>query len=306
VGLFWGWLLFKELRGSGAKGWAKVLGGASAIVGGAAILAVATARQSETPGKAMIGIIAALGAGVLLGTMYIPYRKAYISGMNPLSFVTIFTFGELGTVFLLTAINTGGVGPLMAELQRARPMLFWPFLGGFCWVIGDLFQQYAAKYIGIGRGIPLSNTNQLWGLAWGALVFGEMIGLSLSGKVLIIAGSGIMIAGAVAISMADPPASELENWKSAMDRECDRYDMNKTAVAAVVAGDDPLADNAHQRRWWEVLIMCVAVGVFVWLAIGTRAQQITISLPWTIVLVIGTIIPLGVCGTLLYRRTRFS
>jgi drug/metabolite transporter (DMT)-like permease len=34
VGLFWGWLLFKELRGSGFKGWAKVLGGASAIVGG--------------------------------------------------------------------------------------------------------------------------------------------------------------------------------------------------------------------------------------------------------------------------------
>jgi hypothetical protein len=27
-GLFWGWLLFKELRGSGIKGWSKVLGGA--------------------------------------------------------------------------------------------------------------------------------------------------------------------------------------------------------------------------------------------------------------------------------------
>ncbi|MEI9967487.1 MAG: hypothetical protein WDM87_02270 [Terracidiphilus sp.] len=73
-----------------------------AIVFGAAVLAVATAQQNAgTPGKAAIGIIAALGAGVLLGTMYIPYRKAYISGMNPLSFVTIFTFGELGTVFLL-------------------------------------------------------------------------------------------------------------------------------------------------------------------------------------------------------------
>ena len=32
-----------------------------------------------------------------------------------------------------------------------------------------------------------------------------------------------MIAGAVAISMADPGASELVNWNSAMDRECDRY-----------------------------------------------------------------------------------
>ena len=46
-------------------------------------------------------------------------------------------------------------------------MLFWPFVGGFCWVIGDLFQQYAAKYIGIGRGIPLSNTNQLVGAGVG-------------------------------------------------------------------------------------------------------------------------------------------
>ncbi len=306
VGLFWGWLLFKELRGSGFKGWSKVLGGAFAIVGGAAILAVATASHSDTPGKAATGIIAALGAGVLLGTMYIPYRKAYISGMNPLSFVTIFTFGELGTVFLLTAVNLGGVSNLAAELQRARPMLFWPFLGGFCWVIGDLFQQYAAKYIGIGRGIPLSNTNQLWGLAWGALVFGEMVGLSSSNKLLIITGSTIMILGAVSISMADPGDSELVNWKFAMDRECDRYSLDTEQVAAVVAGDDPHAGKAHNRRWWEVLIMCTAVGVFVWLALGTRAQQITISLPWTLVLVAGTIVPLGVVGTMLWRRTRFS
>jgi drug/metabolite transporter (DMT)-like permease len=77
VGLFWGWLLFKELRGSGFKGWAKVLGGAFAIVGGAGVLAYATSQQSSnTPGKAAVGILAALGAGVLLGTMYIPYRKA--------------------------------------------------------------------------------------------------------------------------------------------------------------------------------------------------------------------------------------
>ena len=306
VGLFWGWLLFKELRGSGFKGWSKVLGGAFAIVGGAAVLAIATASRSDTPGRAAVGITAALGAGVLLGTMYIPYRKAYISGMNPLSFVTIFTFGELGTVFLLTAVNLGGVGSLVAELRRARPMLFWPFLGGFCWVIGDLFQQYAAKYIGIGRGIPLSNTNQLWGLAWGALVFGEMVGLSPSGKLLILTGSGIMIAGAVAISMADPGDSELVNWKFAMDRECGRYGLNTEQVAAVVAGDDPHAGNAHQRRWWEVLVMCAAVGIFVWLALGTRAQQISISLQWTFVLVAGTLVPLGVCGTLLWRRTRFS
>jgi drug/metabolite transporter (DMT)-like permease len=307
VGLFWGCLLFKELRGSRAKNWVKVVGGAAAIVTGAAILAIATTQQNAgTPGKAAIGIIAALGAGVLLGTMYIPYRKAYISGMNPLSFVTIFTFGELSTVFVLGWIFYGGVGPLFAELDRARPMLFWPFLGGFCWVIGDLFQQYAAKYIGIGRGIPLSNTNQLWGLAWGALVFGEFAGMTTGGKLTILLGSSIMIAGAVSISLAEPPPTEMENWKAAMHRECDRYGLNKENVAAVVAGDDPLADRKHSRRWWEWLIVCVASGIFIWLALGTRAQQIAVNFPWMIVLVLGTLVPLGLCGTLLWRRTRFS
>ncbi|MGB7761005.1 MAG: GRP family sugar transporter, partial [Bryobacteraceae bacterium] len=44
VGLFWGWLLFNELRGSSARERAKVLGGAAAIVAGACLLAVATER----------------------------------------------------------------------------------------------------------------------------------------------------------------------------------------------------------------------------------------------------------------------
>ena len=306
VGLFWGWLLFKELRGAGIKEWSKVLGGAFAIVGGAAVLAYATASQSNAPGKALVGIVAALGAGVLLGTMYIPYRKAYISGMNPLSFVTIFTFGELGTVFILTAFKVGGVANLTAQLHLARPLLFWPFLGGFCWVIGDLFQNFAAKYIGIGRGIPLSNTNQLWGLAWGALVFAEFYGLSTSAKALILTGSLVMIAGAISISMADPGESELVNWKLAMNRECSRYGLDAEKVGAVVAGNDPLAEHPPVRHWWEAVVMIVAVGIFVWLGLGTVSQHLSLNMPWMIVLVIGTIVPLGLCGTLLWRRTRFS
>jgi drug/metabolite transporter (DMT)-like permease len=307
VGLLWGWLFFRELRGSKAGDWAKVLGGAAAIVFGAAMLAVATAaRDSGSSHRAIIGIVAALGAGVLFGTMYIPYRKAYISGMNPLSFVTIFTFGELGTIFALGWIFYGGGAALGSALGSARPMLFWPFLGGFCWVIGDLFQQYAAKYIGIGRGVPLSNTNQLWGLAWGALVFAEFTGLTFSGRLLIVAGSSIMIAGAIAISLAAPPASELENWRTAMNRECVRYGLNSEQVAAVVAGDDPLADHPRERRWWEILIVCAAVAIFAWLAAGTRSQRIAVSIPWMVVLILGTLIPLGICGTVLWRRTRFS
>ena len=74
--------------------------------------------------------------------------------------------------------------------------------------MGDLFQQYAAKYIGIGRGIPLSNTDQLWGLAWGALAFGEIVGRGYASLFLVIAGSMLMAGGALAIGMAEAPKSE--------------------------------------------------------------------------------------------------
>ena len=173
-------------------------------------------------------------------------------------------------------------------------------------MIGDLFQQYAAKYIGIGRGIPLSNTNQLWGLAWGALVFGELSSVSLHAKVLVIAGSLVMIAGAAAIGMAEAPASELESWKRAMNRECQRYGLDEERVALVLQGDDPLARQAPARRWWEALVVLAAVGIFAWLAYGAKAQPISVNGFWMFLLIVATLVFLGVSGTMLWRRTRFS
>ena len=173
IGLFWGWLLFGELRGAGVRQWMKVAGGTLAIVVGACVLAYASTSQAVNARAQMLGLLAALGASLLWGTMYVPYRKAYLSGMNPVSLVTLFTFGELGAVLTLTLTLDGGPAHVMQEIRDARAAFFWLFLGGLCWVIGDIFQQYATKYLGIGRGIPLSNTNQLWGLAWGMLVFGE-------------------------------------------------------------------------------------------------------------------------------------
>ena len=250
VGLFWGWLLFNELRGAG---WARVVGGAVAIVGGACLLAYATSQKANSaPGGAALGVAAALTAGLLWGTMYIPYRKAYISGMNPLSFVTVFTFGELGTVWTLAVVFGGGVHSVIAELGRARPALFWLFLGGFCWVVGDLFQNYAAKYIGIARGIPLSNTNQLWGLAWGVLVFGELAGQGAAIEILFGMGSLFMIAGAAAICTAEASASEQSSLKLAMERECRRYNLDPERIAPSVRGEESLSPQSTGRKWWEL------------------------------------------------------
>jgi drug/metabolite transporter (DMT)-like permease len=307
VGVFWGWFFFRELRGAGAGQWTKVLGGAVAIVAGAVLLGYASAHAtSAAPTRAMAGIAAAIGAGLLWGTMYIPYRKAYLSGMNPLSFVTIFTVGELFTMTALALIFRGGAGPTYQEIVRARQALFWLFLGGFCWVIGDLFQQYAAKYIGIGRGIPLSNTNQLWGLAWGALVFGELAGRGGGTQGLVIAGSAVMILGAVAISSAVAPAAEHLSWRLAMARECERYGLDLERVTAGQKGEDPLGREMPPRRWWDALIVAAAVGIFILLARVAERPPISMNTVWMVGLTTAMLALLVACGWLLWKRTRFS
>src|SRR5882724_4444176 len=135
LGIFWGVIFFGELRQAGWRRWTGVVGGAVAMCVGGTLLAVASSSQAPA-GHSMRGVGAALGAGVLWGTMYVPYRKAYLSGMNPLSFVTFFTFGELGMMTTL-AIGSLGLVSLWQQLMQTRDVLFWLMFGGFIWVIGD-------------------------------------------------------------------------------------------------------------------------------------------------------------------------
>jgi hypothetical protein len=239
------------------------------------------------------------------GTMYVPYRKAYLSGMNPLSFVTAFTVGELLTMFVLVWTLDGGRNSSAFHMAHSGQFLFWLFLGGFVWVIGDLFQQFAAKYLGIGRGIPLSNTNQLWGLAWGALVFGELASADSKHKLLVIAGSSLMILGALFIATAKASAAENSSRNEALERECLRYDLSYRDVLLAQSGEE-FGDRSERRRWWDVLIVLAATGVFVWLGVHAVVPPLAMNLDWIAGLGVIMLISLVLCGYRLYRRTRFS
>jgi glucose uptake protein GlcU len=307
IGIFWGWLLFQEMRGAGLRIGSRVLGGALSIVAGAIILAVVTVQHPATAdGRAVHGILAALGASLLWGTMYVPFRKAYLSGMNPLSFVTVFTVGELGTMALLAATFGGGIAHLTAELHAARHLVFWMFLGGFCWVIGDLFQQYAAKYIGIGRGIPLSNTNQLWGLAWSAFVFGELAHVSTPGRWLVVAATLLMIVGAVFISSAAVPAREQASRRDAISRECLRYGLSLEECEAAQLGATHGNSAQTKRPWWDVLIVAAAVALFLWLGLQAHVPPLAMNIPWMAALCVVLAFAAIGCGWLLWKRTRFE
>jgi hypothetical protein len=115
-----------------------------------------------------------------------------------------------------------------------------------------------------------------------------------------------MILGAVAISSAVAPAAEQASWHIAMERECERYGLDVRRVAAAQKGEDPLAGDAPPRRWWDVLIVAAAVGIFIWLAIGTERPPIAMNVFWIAGLMVGMLALLASCGWLLWKRTRFS
>jgi drug/metabolite transporter (DMT)-like permease len=303
LGILWGFLFFNELRQAGWRRWLGVLGGALVMCVGATLLAIASATQAPAA-HSMRGVWAALGAGVLWGTMYIPYRKAYLTGMNPLSFVTFFTFGELGMMSTL-AVSYLGLAPLWHQLQSARDVLFWLMFGGFIWVIGDLFQQYAAKYVGISRGIPLSNTNQLWGLLWGILVFGELHGRGHSLYAQVIGGSLLMMAGVAAISLSSATASEQTQWKQAAHREGQRYNIAADYVEARMDGRQAASEAEPARTAIDWLLVVAVTAIFAYLAATARLPQIPINWPPALILSAATLTLLLVCGITLHRTTRF-
>lgn len=302
LGIFWGFLLFNELHYAGCKRWLGVIGGALAMFAGATLLAIASSHQAA-PGKATLGVLAALGAGILWGTMYIPYRKAYLTGMNPLSFITFFTIGELFTMLLL-ALGYRGPTPLWRELVSARPVLFWLMLGGFVWVLGDLFQQYATKYVGISRGIPLSNTNQLWGLLWGIFVFHELQGGGRTVYFQVGGGSVLMALGAVAIALSSATEEEHSSWRDAAHREGERYGVEHEYVKAGMEGKSYGAVS-HSRSFIDWFLILGTTALFIALALMSRLSHIGISLTWAIVLTVAMLALLTVGAIGLWRTTGF-
>jgi len=303
LGIFWGFLFFNELRQAGWRRWAGVLGGALVMCVGATFLAIASASQGPSA-HSLNGVWAALGAGVLWGTMYIPYRKAYLTGMNPLSFVTFFTFGEVG---MMTALALGyiGVSPIWHVLVQARSIIFWLMLGGFIWVIGDLFQQYAAKYVGISRGIPLSNTNQLWGLLWGILVFGELHGKSHTTYLEVIGGSLLMMLGVGAIALSSATSKEQAHWKEAAQREGERYGVAADYVAARFEGRQAAGETLPSRSVLDWLLVAAASAVLLVFAAMARVPQFSFRWGPALALIAALLLLLFLCGRKLWRTTRF-
>jgi glucose uptake protein GlcU len=303
IGILWGIFFFGELKSAGRIGWIAVLGGATLMFAGGVILARVSASQMSSQ-VATKGMIAALGAGVMWGTMYIPYRKAYLSGMNPLSFVAFFTIGELGMMTVLASRYLGGLASLWRQVSAVQSIQFWLLAAGFVWVIGDIFQQYAVKYIGVSRGIPLSNSNQLWGLLWGAVAFGEFRNWQHVAITTAVAGSILMAIGMAAISFSVAGKAEYEQWRDAANREQNKYGLDPRFITSAM--DGTAFHTSPRKRWLDGVLLSVAIALFVWTA--TSAHWPAMNLEWPVVsaLLAAGLILLVAAVVSLWRLTRFN
>lgn len=304
IAIIWGTLLFKELHRAGWLRWFGVVGGALIMFLGALLLSFVSSSHAASEHR-IRGVAAALSAGLMFGSQYIPFRKAYITGLNPFTFLTFFTFGEMTTMTIIAVSFSGGVSRFLHELVINNSILFWPLLGGFMWVVGDLFQNYAAKYVGISRGVPLSNTNQLWGLIWATMVFGELQGLKWNIYAQVAGGSLLMAAGALAIAFSSATPDEYTSWKEAARRESDLYRIEPSYVLAHMEGTDEDVTRAR-RTWVDWLLITIATCIFMAFGAIARVPHMDLQWSWLLTLSAAMLVVLIAGGIILWRITRFN
>lgn len=178
-------------------------------------------------------------------------------------------------------------------------------LGGFIWVIGDLFQQYAAKYVGISRGIPLIQHQPALGFAMGVFVFGELHGSGRSTYMQVIGGSLLMILGVGAIAFSAARGEEQRQWKEAVRRECERYHLATDYVQARMLGTQVADETKPSRRALDWFLVIVATMILVVFAAIARVPRMSVNGVPVVVLSAATLLLLIFSGFTLWRTTRF-
>ena len=173
------------------------------------------------------------------------------------------------------------------------------------WVVGDIFQDFAAKYVGISRAIPLSNTNQVWGLLWGILVFGELRGAAHGVVARVIGGSLLMAAGAVAIAFSSAPESEYISWREAAQRESDFYQIDPAYVARSMEAKER-RQQPFRRTWLDWSLVSGATALFVVFGALAAVPRMEFNWFWLAALTSAMLVVLAGSGMMMWRTTGFN
>ncbi len=121
----------------------------------------------------------------------------------------------------------------------------------------------------------------------------------------MLAGSLLMLLGALAISTAVASSREHVSRNAVLQRECDRYGMDYWEVLATQSGEE-FGNRNERRRWWDVLIVLAALSVFVWFGLQAVIPSIAMNMAWVVALSILLVGSMLWAGWTLWRHTRFN
>jgi glucose uptake protein len=192
VSVLWGALLFKEFLQTGP--WATLLLAGSLVLIIAGVLMIVFAKGSgaasaEKQKDFTIGLLGALGAGVLWGSYYIPIQFAGISMW-------------VGAFPMALGILTGSL--LLAWLARSSLKLdetgayIRVFATGTIWVIGNYGMLLLVAALGAGRGFTISQLSVVVNALMGIFIIKDpaprtrAASLTLIGCVLAMIGGIIL------------------------------------------------------------------------------------------------------------------
>jgi hypothetical protein len=114
-----------------------------------------------------------------------------------------------------------------------------------------------------------------------------------------------MIFGVGAIAFSSATGEEQQHWKEAAQRESRRYSVDSDYVQARFEGRQAASEAQPKRGAVDWLLVSVATAILV--AFAAVALVPTLSVHWgaAAALVAASLILVFVCGTALWRTTRF-
>jgi flagellar biosynthesis protein FliQ len=124
----------------------------------------------------------------------------------------------------------------------------------------------------------------------------------------VVAGSLVMILGALAVGTAVATEREHTSINDALLRECCRYGLNYDRVVESYRGDlrGKAGDQRLGHAWWDYVIVAAAVGVFVYLGVNATIPALGMDFTWLSVLVAVLVAAALGGGWGLWKVTRFS
>jgi hypothetical protein len=114
-----------------------------------------------------------------------------------------------------------------------------------------------------------------------------------------------MMLGVGAIAFSSATGKEQSQWKQAARREGERYDVAHDYVEARMDGRQAANEEKPSRSALDWLLVGGATCAFLVLAMMARVPQMSFRWGPAVLLIAATLVLLLVCGTKLWRTTRF-